>query len=65
MVDMMGGIPAWRGENGTLRDARSGAERLAEGLGMVSWLYLQLEKHSRSKTSLRVGAFDAFRDWKP
>jgi hypothetical protein len=67
MVDeMMGGIVrvAWRKmERYVMHDrARSGSQK---GWEWFQWLYVQLERHSRSKTSLRLGAFDAFRDWKP
>jgi hypothetical protein len=29
------------------------------------WLIVQLDRHSRSKTSLTVGAHEAYRDWEP
>jgi hypothetical protein len=64
--DMMGGIVrvTWRKmERYVMHDrARSGSQK---GWEWFQWLYLQMEKHSKSKTSLRLGAFDAFRDWKP
>jgi hypothetical protein len=64
--DMMGGIVrvTWRKmERYVMHDrARSGSQK---GWEWFQWLYLQLEKHSRGKTSLRMGAFDAHRDWKP
>ena len=64
--DMMGGIVrvTWRKmERYVMHDrARSGSQK---GWEWFQWLYLQLERHSRSRTSLRLGAFDAFRDWKP
>lgn len=64
--DMMGGIVrvTWRKmERYVMHDrARSGSQK---GWEWFQWLYLQLERHSRSKTSLRLGAFDAFRDWRP
>ena len=64
--DMMGGIVrvTWRKmERYVMHDrARSGSQK---GWEWFQWLYLQLERHSRGKTSLRLGAFDAFRDWKP
>jgi hypothetical protein len=64
--DMMGGIVrvSWRKmERYVMHDrARSGSQK---GWEWFQWLYVQLERHSRSKTSLRLGAFDAFRDWKP
>lgn len=64
--DMMGGIVrvTWRKmERYVLHDrARSGSQK---GWEWFQWLYIQVERHSRSRTSLRLGAFDAFRDWKP
>jgi hypothetical protein len=64
--DMMGGIVrvTWRKMEGyVMHDrARSGSQK---GWEWFQWLYVQLERHSRSKTSLRRGAFDVFRDWKP
>jgi hypothetical protein len=64
--DMMGGIVrvTWRKmERYVMHDrARSGSQK---GWEWFQWLYVQLERHSRSKTSLRLGAFDALRDWKP
>jgi hypothetical protein len=64
--DMMGGIArvTWRKmERYVMHDrARSGSQK---GWEWFQWLYIQLEKHSRSRTSLRLGAFDAHRDWKP
>jgi hypothetical protein len=64
--DMMGGIArvAWKKmERYVMHDrARSGSQK---GWEWFQWLYVQLERHNRSKTNLRLGAFDAFRDWKP
>jgi hypothetical protein len=64
--DMMGGIVrvTWRKmERYVMHDrARSGSQK---GWEWFQWLYVQLEKHGRSKTSLRQGAFDVHRDWKP
>src|SRR6478752_5459533 len=64
--DMMGGIVrvTWRKmERYVMHDrARSGSQK---GWEWFQWLYVQLERHSKSKTSLRLGAFDALRDWKP
>jgi hypothetical protein len=64
--DMMGGIVrvAWRKmERYVMHDrARSGSQK---GWEWFQWLHIQLERHGKSKTSLRVGAFDAHRDWKP
>jgi len=64
--DMMGGIVrvTWRKmERYVMHDrARS---RSQKGWEWFQWLYLQLERHNRSETSVRFGAFDVFRDWKP
>lgn len=64
--DMMGGIVrvTWRKmENYVGHDrARSGSQK---GWEWFQWLYEQLERHTTSKTSLRVGAFEAYRDWTP
>jgi len=64
--DMMGGIVrvTWRKmERYVMHDrARSGSQK---GWEWFQWLYIQIERHSRSRTSLRLGAFDAYRDWKP
>lgn len=64
--DMMGGIVrvTWRKmERYVMHDrARSGSQK---GWEWFQWLHVQLERHSRSKTTLRMGAFDALRDWKP
>ncbi len=64
--DMMGGIVrvTWRKlERYVAHDrARSGSQK---GWEWFQWLYEQMEKHHRSKTSLRIGAFEAHRDWKP
>jgi hypothetical protein len=64
--DMMGGIVrvTWRKmERYVMHDrARSGSQK---GWEWFQWLYVQLERHNKSKTSLRFGAFEAHRDWKP
>jgi hypothetical protein len=64
--DMMGGIVrvTWRKmERYVMHDrARSGSQK---GWEWFQWLYVQIEQHGKSKTSLRLGAFDAYRDWKP
>ncbi len=64
--DMMGGIVrvTWRKmERYIAHDrARSGSQK---GWEWFQWLYEQMEKHHRSKTSLRMGAFEAHRDWRP
>jgi hypothetical protein len=41
---------------------RSGSQKSWE---WFQWLAEQLERHSKSKTSLKVGAPIAYRDWKP
>ena len=64
--DMMGGIVrvTWRKMKNYIGHdrARSGSQK---GWEWFQWLYEQLERHSTSKTSLRVGAFEAYRDWTP
>jgi len=64
--DMMGGIVrvTWRKmERYVMHDrARSGSQK---GWEWFQWLHVQLERHNKSKTSLRFGAFAAHRDWKP
>ena len=64
--DMMGGIVrvTWRKMERYVKHdrERSGSQK---GWEWFQWLYVQLEQHTTSKTSLRLGAFDAFRDWKP
>ena len=41
---------------------RTGSEKTFE---WFQWLAEQLEKYDRGKTSLKVGAHEAYRDWKP
>lgn len=41
---------------------RAGSEKSWE---WFEWLIVQLDLHSRSKTNLKVGAHEAYRDWKP
>lgn len=64
--DMMGGVVrvTWRKmQNYIGHDrARSGSQK---GWEWFQWLYEQLERNSTSKTSLRKGAFEAHRDWRP
>ena len=64
--DMMGGIVrvTWRKmKNYVLHDrVRSGSQK---GWEWFQWLYEQLERNGKGKTSLRFGAFDAYRDWRP
>ena len=42
--------------------ARTGSEKTFE---WFQWLAEQLENYNRGKTSLKVGAHEAYRDWKP
>ena len=42
--------------------ARTGSEKTFE---WFQWLAEQLEKYDRGKTSLKLGAHEAYRDWKP
>lgn len=64
--DMMGGIVrvTWRKMKAYIAHdrARSGSQK---GWEWFQWLHEQLERNRTSKTSLRVGAFEAYRDWKP
>ena len=64
--DMMGGIVrvTWRKMKSYIAHdrARSGSQK---GWEWFQWLHDQLERHGTSKTSLRVGAFEAYRDWRP
>ena len=64
--DMMGGIVrvTWRKmRNYVLHDrARSGSQK---GWEWFQCLYDQLERNAKGKTSLRHGAFDAYRYWQP
>jgi hypothetical protein len=64
--DLIGGIVrvTWRKmERYVMHDrARSGSQK---GWEWFQWLHLQLERHGKSKTSLRLGAFQAHRDWRP
>ncbi len=41
---------------------RAGSEKTWE---WFQWLAEQLDRHSRARTSLTVGAHDAYRDWRP
>ena len=42
--------------------ARTGSKKTFE---WFQWLAEQLEKYDRGKTSLKLGAHEAYRDWKP
>lgn len=41
---------------------RAGSQKTWE---WFQWLAEQLDRHSRARTSLAVGAHDAYRDWRP
>ena len=41
---------------------RAGSQKTWE---WFQWLAEQLDRHSRARTSLTVGAHDAYRDWRP
>jgi hypothetical protein len=41
---------------------RSGSQKSWE---WFQWLAEQLERHGKSRTSLNVGAYEVYRDWKP
>jgi hypothetical protein len=64
--DLMGGTVrlAWRKLRPYIEDERrrSGSQKTFE---WFQWLAAQLERHSPGKTSLEVGAHQAYRDWKP
>ena len=64
--DMIGGIVrvTWRKmRNYVMHDrARSGSQK---GWEWFQWLHDQLERNRKGKTSLRIGAFEAYADWRP
>jgi hypothetical protein len=64
--DLMGGTVrlAWRKLRPYIEDERrrSGSQKTFE---WFQWLAAQLERHSPGKTSLEVGAHQAYADWKP
>ena len=64
--DLVGGMArvAWRKFRPFVEDerARTGTQKSWE---WFQWLAEQLERHRTSKTSLKVGAPVAYRDWKP
>ncbi len=64
--DMMGGIVrvTWRKMKNYIGHDRARSDS-QKGWEWFQWLYEQLERHTTSKTSLRVGAFEAYRDWTP
>jgi hypothetical protein len=64
--DLMGGTVrlAWRKLRPYVEEERrrSGSQKTFE---WFQWLATQLERYSPGKTSLQVGAQEAYRDWKP
>lgn len=64
--DMMGGIirVTWRKMRKYIDydRARSGSQK---GWEWFQWLAEQIDRHRTTGTSLPVGAFDAYRDWRP
>jgi len=64
--DLVGGTAriAWRKLQAFIEfdRARSGSQKSWE---WFQWLAEQLERHGSSCTSLQLGAFAAYRDWKP
>jgi hypothetical protein len=64
--DMIGGIVrvTWRKMRNYISHdrARSGSQK---GWEWFQWLNDQLERNRKGKTSLRIGAFEAYRDWRP
>jgi hypothetical protein len=64
--DLMGGTVrlAWRKVRPYIEEERrrSGSQKTFE---WFQWLATQLERHSPGKTNLRVGAHEAYQDWKP
>lgn len=66
VADLMGGTVrlAWRKLQPYVDEERqrSGSQKTFE---WFPWLAGQLQRHSPGKTSLPVGAYEAYRDWKP
>ena len=64
--DLLGGTVrlAWRKLLPYVEEERrrSGSQKTFE---WFQWLAVQLERYSPGKTSLQVGAQEAYRDWKP
>jgi len=64
--DLVGGMAriAWRKFQPFVLDERerTGTQKSWE---WFQWLAEQLDRHSASQTNLRIGAFLAYRDWKP
>jgi hypothetical protein len=66
VADLVGGTVrlAWRKLRPYVEEERrrSGSHKTFE---WFQWLATQLERHSPGKTSLQVGAHEAYQDWKP
>src|SRR4030095_13930740 len=66
VVDLLGGTVrlAWRKLRPYIEEERqrSGSQKTFE---WFQWLATQLERYSPGKTSLQIGAHEAYRDWKP
>ena len=66
VADLMGGTVrlAWRKLRPYIEDERrrSGSQKTFE---WFQWLATQLERYSPGKTSLEVGAHEAYQDWRP
>lgn len=66
VADLVGGTVrlAWRRLQPYIEEERrrSGSQKVFE---WFQWLAVQLEKYSPGKTSLDVGAQEAYRNWKP
>jgi hypothetical protein len=64
--DLLGGTVrlAWRKVQPYVEEERrrSGSQKTFE---WFQWLATQLERYSPGKTSLRMGAYEAYQDWKP
>lgn len=64
--DLMGGTVrlAWRKVQPYIEEERrrSGSQKTFE---WFQWLATPLERHSPGKTNLRMGAHEAYQDWKP
>jgi len=64
--DLMGGTVrlAWRKLHPYIEEERrrTGSQKTFE---WFEWLAAQLERYSPGRTSLQVGAQEAYRDWKP
>ena len=66
VADLMGGTVrlAWRKVRPYVEEERrrSGSQKTFE---WFQWLATQLDRHSPGKTNLQVGAYEAYRGWKP